>query len=129
MMSPTGRRSGSVTASGFLSVSTPWCGSTPPTCRTGGIAAICSSRRPPPCSVVICSPRPGAENQPLVERDILGPSEAMRGAMDYFAHARNTDELLAKLAATKPGTLACMHGSSWRGNGGELLTALAAALA
>ena len=73
--------------------------------------------------------QPGAENQPLVESDILGPSEAMRSAMDYFAHARNTDELLAKLAATEPGTLACMHGSSWRGNGGELLTALAAALA
>lgn len=73
--------------------------------------------------------QPGAENQPLVESDILGPSEAMRGAMDYFAHARNTDELLAKLAATEPGTLACMHGSSWRGNGGELLTALAVALA
>jgi len=73
--------------------------------------------------------QPGAENEPLVEGDILGPSEAMRGAMDYFAHAKNTDQLLAKLAATKPGTLACMHGSSWRGNGSELLSELAAALA
>lgn len=43
----------------------------------------------------------GAENEPLVESDILGPSEAMRGAMDYFAHARNTDELLAYVLGTE----------------------------
>lgn len=72
--------------------------------------------------------QPGAEHNPLIEGDILGPSEAMRDAMDYFAHARNTDELLAKLAATNPTTMACMHGSSWSGNGSELLGQLAAAL-
>ncbi len=52
----------------------------------------------------------------------------MRDAMDYYAHARNTDGLLAKLAANKPTTLACMHGASWSGNGSELLGELAAAL-
>jgi hypothetical protein len=33
-----------------------------------------------------------------------------------------------KLAATDPGTLACMHGSSYRGNGASLLNRLAEAL-
>jgi flavorubredoxin len=67
----------------------------------------------------------GAVHDPLTESDILGPSEEMRGHMDYFAHARNTRELLEKLAATEPTTLACMHGASWRGDGGSLLHALA----
>jgi len=70
----------------------------------------------------------GAEHPPLIEGDILGPSEAMRGAMDYYAHTENTAGLIAKLAATEPTTLACMHGSSWSGNGSELLGQLAAAL-
>jgi flavorubredoxin len=73
--------------------------------------------------------QPGADHLPLIESDILGPSEAMRGAMDYYAHAKNTGGLIAKLAANKPTTLACMHGSSWSGNGSELLGQLAAALA
>ena len=60
--------------------------------------------------------------------DILGPSEAMRGAMDYFAHSEGTRPLLEKLAATKPRTLACMHGSAWSGDGGRLLLDLADAL-
>lgn len=72
--------------------------------------------------------QPGAEHAPLIEGDILGPSEAMREAMDYYAHTKNTDGLIAKLAANQPTTLACMHGSSWSGNGGELLDELAAAL-
>jgi len=52
----------------------------------------------------------------------------MRDAMDYYAHTENTAGLLAKLAATEPTTLACMHGSSWSGKGSELLGELAAAL-
>jgi flavorubredoxin len=72
--------------------------------------------------------QPGADHSPLVEGDILGPSEAMRDAMDYYAHTKNTGELIAKLAATEPTTLACMHGSSWSGNGSELLGQLATAL-
>ncbi len=70
----------------------------------------------------------GDEHAPLVETDILGPSEAMREGMDYYAHARNTRELLDKLAATRPRTLACMHGSAWSGDGAGLLRALAGAL-
>jgi len=73
--------------------------------------------------------QPGAEHAPVIEGDILGPSEAMRAQMDYYAHAKNTGELIAKLAATEPQLLACMHGSAWRGNGSELLAQLADNLA
>jgi flavorubredoxin len=72
--------------------------------------------------------QPGSDNPPLVESDILGPSEAFRHQMDYFAHSRNTRELLERLAATHPTTLACMHGSAWRGDGASLLRALADSL-
>ncbi len=72
--------------------------------------------------------QPGHEHVPLTEGDILAPSEAMRTQMDYYAHARNTAELLSKLAATEPATLACMHGSAWSGDGAKLLGELASAL-
>ena len=61
----------------------------------------------------------------LTERDILGPSEAFRGPLDYFAHAPDTGAQLERLATLAPDTLACMHGSAWRGDGGALLRALA----
>ncbi len=67
----------------------------------------------------------GSGKTPLVESDILGPSERFRGAMDYYAHAPNTRAMLERLAREAPTTLACMHGSAWRGNGGALLRALA----
>jgi flavorubredoxin len=70
----------------------------------------------------------GTDHPALTESDILGPSEAFRAPMDYFAHARNTRGMLERLAAEKPTTLACMHGSAWRGDGGHLLRALADAL-
>ena len=65
----------------------------------------------------------------LTDTDILGPSEAFRGAMDYFSHSKNAGELLEKLARHNPTTLACMHGSAWRGDGASLLRALAGELA
>lgn len=64
----------------------------------------------------------------LTESDILGPSEAFRKPMDYFAHAPQTRETLERFARLSPGTLACMHGSAWRGDGAALLRALADAL-
>lgn len=67
----------------------------------------------------------GEGETPLVESDILGPSEVFRGAMDYYAHAPNTREMLERLALATPTTLACMHGSAWRGEGAALLRALA----
>ena len=72
--------------------------------------------------------QPGAEHPPVTEADILGPSEAMRQGMDYFAHSDGTPALLEKLAATEPRTLACMHGSAWAGDGRRLLLDLADAL-
>lgn len=71
----------------------------------------------------------GTATPALVEGDILDASEAFRKPMDYFAHAANTRELLERLAATAPQTLACMHGSAWRGDGAALLRALGDRLA
>ncbi len=48
--------------------------------------------------------------------------------MDYFSHTVNANALLEKLAGTGPTTLACMHGSAWKGNGAALLRALADSL-
>lgn len=70
----------------------------------------------------------GADNPPVTESDILGPSEAFRHEMDYFSHTRNARQMLERLASTGPTTLACMHGSAWRGDGAKLLRALADAL-
>jgi flavorubredoxin len=72
--------------------------------------------------------QPGAEHAPLLESDILGPSEEMRKAMDYFSHNPQTRATIERLAATEPETLACMHGSAWRGDGAALLRALAQAV-
>jgi flavorubredoxin len=70
----------------------------------------------------------GADHPAVTEADILAPSEGFRKVMDYYAHSANTRPLLEKLAAAAPTTLACMHGSSWRGDGARLLRALADSL-
>ncbi len=70
----------------------------------------------------------GDGHPPVTESDILGPSEAFRHSMDYFSHTKNARLILERLALTKPTTLACMHGSAWRGDGAELLRALAGVL-
>jgi flavorubredoxin len=67
----------------------------------------------------------GAEHVPVTESDILGPSEAMRAAMDYFAHGTSTRPALERMAGLDPKTLACMHGSAWRGDARRLLLDLA----
>jgi flavorubredoxin len=64
----------------------------------------------------------------LTEGDILGPSEAFRAPMDYYAHAPQTAATLEKLAREQPQVLAVMHGSAWRGDGASLLRALARSL-
>ena len=73
--------------------------------------------------------QPGTGMPALTQADILGPSEAFRHNMDYFSHTPQAGELLEKLARLRPGTLACMHGSAWQGDGAGLLRALAAELA
>lgn len=72
--------------------------------------------------------QPGGGEEALTRADIFGPSEAFRGAMDYFAHSKTTGATLARLAAQRPATLACMHGSAWSGDGAALLRHLAEAL-
>ena len=71
----------------------------------------------------------GADLPPLTESEVLSPAEALRQAMPASmaidVHARG---ILNKLAATQPRTLALMHGSSYRGDGGALLRALGDAL-
>ena len=65
----------------------------------------------------------------ITENDILGPSEAFRQPMDYYAHSPQTAATLEKLARENPATLAVMHGSAWRGDGAALLRALSRSLA
>ena len=69
--------------------------------------------------------QPGRGDAALTSADILGPSEAFRNEMDYYAHSKNVGPLFAKLAAFEPQTLACMHGSAWQGDGGALIRELA----
>lgn len=72
--------------------------------------------------------QPGTGEAPVTESDILGPSEAFRGHMDYYARAPDTNGVRARVVAERTATLACMHGSAWRGDGAALLNALAASL-
>jgi len=72
--------------------------------------------------------QPGSRHAPVTEGDILGPSEAFRRALDYYSHTTDTGVMLERLAATSPTTLACMHGSAWKGDGAGLLRALAASV-
>ena len=72
--------------------------------------------------------QPGRGETALTTSDIVGPSESFRQAMDYYAHSKNAGPLFEKLAAFEPETLACMHGSAWRGDGGALIRELAKAV-
>jgi flavorubredoxin len=70
----------------------------------------------------------GPGRTPVTDGDILGPSEEFRAPMDYYAHAPGTAVALERLAREAPTTLACMHGSAYRGDGAKLLRALAKSL-
>ena len=72
--------------------------------------------------------QPGSGERPLTDGDILGPSEGFRLALDYYAHAPQTQTTLERFAREQPTTLAVMHGSAWRGDGAALLRSLAASL-
>lgn len=72
--------------------------------------------------------QPGNNQPAVVEGDVLGPSEAFRKQIDYYAHGPNTRAVLEKMAALNPSTLACMHGSAWRGDAASLLRTLADAV-
>jgi len=80
----------------------------------------------------------GAYATPLIDSDLLVPAEEFRTGFpaalnipDSYGFARDTRMYIEKLAATKPRTLAVMHGSSWRGRegqGAELLRRLGEAV-
>lgn len=66
---------------------------------------------------------------PLTESDILAPSLALwRAIPASIAVEAGARAIVDKLAATRPRTLATMHGSSFRGDGAKLLAAFADAL-
>jgi flavorubredoxin len=69
--------------------------------------------------------QPGANMPPVTESEVLTASEAMRGMMDYYAHATRTSAILDRLAGLHPSMLACQHGSAYRGDGAALLRELA----
>jgi flavorubredoxin len=73
--------------------------------------------------------QPGAKNPPVTESEVLSASETMRRVMDYYAHATDTSAVLEKLSALKPTTLACQHGSAYKGDGAALIGELAKTLA
>jgi flavorubredoxin len=71
--------------------------------------------------------QPGSDLSAVTTEDIFGSSEVLRERFPY-APVRNAGTLVDKLAATEPALLACMHGASYRGDGGALLRRLARAL-
>ena len=67
----------------------------------------------------------GGDRHPAItESDILEPSEAVRGHMEYDSHTKNGKVMMERIAALQPRTLACMHGAAWRGDGAALLREL-----
>jgi flavorubredoxin len=73
--------------------------------------------------------QPGCGERPLVADDILAASEARRTEVDDFSHSPLALAHLERLAALRPETLACMHGSAWAGDGAALLRRLGQTLA
>jgi flavorubredoxin len=70
----------------------------------------------------------GPGTTPVTDADILEPSEQFRLQMDYYAHTPATAATLERIAREEPRTLACMHGSAYRGDGAKLLRALSGSL-
>jgi flavorubredoxin len=71
----------------------------------------------------------GAAHPAVTENDIVEPSEAMRRPMDYFSHHPDTRRHLERIAAFEPRLLACMHGSTFAGDGRSALLRLARTVA
>jgi flavorubredoxin len=69
-----------------------------------------------------------AELPPLTTSDVLEPALEMHARMPYLVKGPHLRPLLQKLAAAEPRVLGLMHGSSFEGDGGRTLLALADAL-
>ena len=63
---------------------------------------------------------------PLTELDVAGPALASETMFRAMTLSPSTGDTLRALAALRPRTLALMHGSSFKGDGGAQLAALAA---
>ena len=61
----------------------------------------------------------------LTEGDIIGPAIEAEDLFGYSSLAPSTASTIERLAELGPRTLALMHGSSFRGDGGQALHALA----
>jgi flavorubredoxin len=64
----------------------------------------------------------------LVETDVVGPAVEAESMFRSMTLAPQTRPTLERLAGLEPTTLALMHGSSYRGDGGAMLGGLADAL-
>ncbi|MGH6985404.1 MAG: hypothetical protein ACRED9_01010 [Caulobacteraceae bacterium] len=65
----------------------------------------------------------------VTESDLVGPAVEIEGMFHAMSMAPSTVAALERLAALAPTTLAVMHGSSFRSDGGRALAELAAVLA
>jgi len=72
--------------------------------------------------------QPGDSGAALSERDIVGPAVGFERAMPTYARSPGTRAAFDRFAALAPATLACMHGSSFRGDAGRALRDFAGAL-
>ncbi len=72
--------------------------------------------------------QPGDSHEPVTENDVLTPSEAMRAGMPGYFATPVDSEIIDKLANVEPTLLACMHGSSYRGDGAAMIRSLGNAL-
>lgn len=62
---------------------------------------------------------------PVTDGDIIGPSVQLETAMRYTSNVPALVSTVRSLAELDPTTLACMHGSSFAGDGGSALRQLA----
>jgi flavorubredoxin len=59
------------------------------------------------------------------ESDIVGPGIATEKAMPFMPHTPLAEPTLRRLAGLKPGTIALMHGPTFKGDGAAALNGLA----
>lgn len=67
----------------------------------------------------------GGNGPPLTEGDIVGPSLALEGKLEFSSMSPKSVGTLRRLAALAPRRIAVMHGSSYSGDTGAALGALA----
>jgi hypothetical protein len=76
----------------------------------------------------------GGDVEPLTESDVIG--RARKAMVDFqstrllnsIPYTAGTERLMRESGGLKPGTLAILHGSSFRGDGGKAFLDLASAM-